>query len=101
MSQKMLLRHRRDFLRFLAGSPLLADSISRNAFAQGTPPGDPKSPILTAKDALSVRDFEGLAREALPPAHWGYMASGVDDNATLSANINAYSHIGLRPRRLV
>ena len=55
----------------------------------------------TAKDALSVTDFEALARQALPPAHWGYMASGVDDNATLNANINAYSHIELRPRRLV
>jgi isopentenyl diphosphate isomerase/L-lactate dehydrogenase-like FMN-dependent dehydrogenase len=69
--------------------------------AQGTPPGDLKFPILNAQDALSVMDFEGLARQALPPAHWGYMASGVDDNATLNANINAYSHIQLRPRRLV
>lgn len=101
MDHKTLLRHRRDFLRFLAGSPLLADALSRNALAQGTPPGDPKFPIPTAKDALSVMDFEGLARQALPPAHWGYMASGVDDNATLNANIKAYSHIELRPRRLV
>ncbi|HTA43902.1 MAG TPA: alpha-hydroxy acid oxidase [Bryobacteraceae bacterium] len=101
MGHKTLLRHRRDFLRFLAGSPLLAHALSHSAFAQGTPPGDPKFPILAARDALSIMDFEGLAREALPPAHWGYMASGVDDNATLSANIHAYSRIELRPRRLV
>jgi 4-hydroxymandelate oxidase len=101
MNENLLFHHRRELLRFLAGSPLAAYAFSQNIFAQGTPLGDPKSPILTAKDALSLMDFEGLARQTLPPAHWGYMASGVDDNATLSANINAYSHIQLRPRRLV
>jgi isopentenyl diphosphate isomerase/L-lactate dehydrogenase-like FMN-dependent dehydrogenase len=81
--------------------PFAAHAFSQKVFAQGTPAGDPKFPINNAKDALSVADFEGLARQALPPAHWGYMASGVDDNATLNANIKAYSHIELRPRRLV
>jgi hypothetical protein len=33
---------------------LRADALSHNALAQGTPPGDPKFPILTAKDALSA-----------------------------------------------
>jgi len=33
-----------------------------------------------------VFDFEAVARKNLPPAHWGYMASGVDDDATLRAN---------------
>jgi 4-hydroxymandelate oxidase len=94
-------RHRRDFLRFLGASPLLARALSQSAFAQGTPAGEPKFPILTAKDALSVTDFEALARQTLPPAHWGFMASGVDDNGTYSANINAYTRIELRPHRLV
>src|ERR1700730_9804079 len=101
MDKDLLLRHRREFLRFVAASPLAAHAFSPKVLAQGTPPGDPKFPILNAQDALSVMDFEGLARQVLPPAHWGYMASGVDDNATLNANINAYSHIQLRPRRLV
>ncbi len=104
MDTDLLRRHRRDFLRFLAGSPLLAQAFVERGFAepqQGTPPGDPKFPILTAKDALEIMDFEPLARQALPPAHWGYMASGVDDNGTYNANINAYHHIELRPRRLV
>src|SRR5450631_3215054 len=101
MDKNLLLHHRRELLRFLAGSPLAAYAFSQNIFAQGTPPGDPKSPILTAREALSLMDFEELARQVLPPAHWGYMASGVDDNATLNANIRAYSHIELRPRRLV
>ena len=95
------LDRRRDFLRFLAGSPLLAEAFAGRAFAQGTPPGDPKFAIATAKDALEVMDFEGLARQKLPPAHWGYMASGVDDNATRDGNHAAYQRIELRPRRLV
>ncbi|HEV2199643.1 MAG TPA: alpha-hydroxy acid oxidase [Bryobacteraceae bacterium] len=100
-SRNLLFDRRRDFLRFLAGSPLLAHAFAGRAFAQGTPLGDPKFAIPTAKDALDVMDFEGLARQKLPPAHWGYMASGVDDNATRDANHAAYQHIELRPRRLV
>src|SRR5262245_27833088 len=46
-------------------------------------------------------DFEEAARRALPPAHWGYMASGSDDDLTLKANVEAFKHLGLKPRRLV
>ena len=95
------LRHRREFLRFLAASPLFAQALSNSAFAQGTPPGPPTFPIKSAKDALSINDLEAMARQALPPAHWGFMTSGVDDNMTITANIDAYKHIELLPRRLV
>ena len=88
------VRYRRDFLRFLAGSPLMAYGLAE-AWAQ-----EPATAAL-AKDVLSVMDFEGLARPKLPPAHWGYMASGTDDNLTLQANVAAYKTIQLRPRRLV
>ena len=88
------VHYRREFMRFLAASPLLAYGL-REAWAQ-----EPAYAPL-AKDFLSVLDFEGLARPKLPPAHWGYMASGVDDNLTLQANIGAYKNIQLRPRRLV
>jgi 4-hydroxymandelate oxidase len=83
-----LLGNRRKFLQFLAASPLLA--------ADQTPPviGDPK-------EALNVMDFEAAARQALPPAHFGYMATGVDDDATLRANREGFGRIKLRPRRLV
>ena len=88
------VRYRREFLRFLAASPLLAHGLGE-AWAQ-------ESPAATlAKDVLSVLDFEALARPKLPPAHWGYMASGVDDNLTLQANVAAYKNVQLRPRRLV
>jgi 4-hydroxymandelate oxidase len=83
---------RRHFLRFLAASPLLAE-----LWAQ-----EPSAPAITSpKEALDVMDFEQIAHRVLPPAHWGYMSSGVDDDLTLKANIAAYKHIQLRPHRLV
>ncbi|HEY6506632.1 MAG TPA: alpha-hydroxy acid oxidase [Vicinamibacterales bacterium] len=88
------LRYRREFFRFVAASPLLAYGW-REAWAQ-EPAADP-----LVKEVLSVMDFEGLARPKLPPAHWGYMASGTDDNLTLQTNVAAYKTIQLRPRRLV
>jgi isopentenyl diphosphate isomerase/L-lactate dehydrogenase-like FMN-dependent dehydrogenase len=93
MNRPSQLHHRRELLRFLAASPLLAYGV-REAWAQAA-----TAPL--AKDVLSVMDFEALARPKLPPAHWGYMASGVDDNLTLQANVAAYKNIQLRPRRLV
>ena len=70
------LRYRREFFRFLAASPLMAYGL-REAWAQ-----EPAA-VPPVKDVLSVMDFEALAKAKLPPAHWGYMASGVDDNLTL------------------
>lgn len=101
MHNDFIRRHRRDFFKFLAASPLAAGVVSLRALADGTPPGDPKFPIKSAKDALSVSDFEALARQTLPPAHWGFMYSGVDESATRDLNVTAYTHMELRPHRLV
>ncbi len=84
------------FLKFLAASPLFA-SLPARAWQTHTLDEILASP----KDALDVMDFEAAARKALPPAHWGYMASGVDDNMTRDINHEAYRHIELRPRKLV
>ena len=46
-------------------------------------------------------DFEPAARKALRPAHWGFLYSGVDDDATLKANLAGFGHYQLKPRRLV
>ena len=46
-------------------------------------------------------DFEPLAHKALPPAHWGYLQTGVDDDLTLRANREAMAHYQLRARRLM
>ena len=82
---------RRLFLQFLAASPLFAAAV----WAQQTAaPG-------TAADILTVMDFEDAARRVLSPAHWGYMASGVDDDLTVKRNREGFARFGLRPRRLV
>jgi isopentenyl diphosphate isomerase/L-lactate dehydrogenase-like FMN-dependent dehydrogenase len=87
-------RDRRRFLELLAASPLLA--VAGAWAAQ-----DGALRLAIAEDAISVMDFEEAARRALPPAHWGYMASGVDDDLTVKANREGFQHFHLRPRRLV
>src|SRR2546430_1837979 len=56
--------------------------------------------IKSPKEAINVFDFELVARKNVPPAHFGYMASGVDDEVTLRANREAFLKYYLRPRRL-
>ena len=46
-------------------------------------------------------DFEPVMHKNVPPAHFGYMASGVDDDVTLRANRAGFLKFQLRPRRLV
>lgn len=74
-------------MRYLAGSPLLA-------FAQDKPISDPA-------EALNVFDFHEVAKAVLPKAHYGYMATGVDDDRTLHANSEAFQRYQLRMRRLI
>jgi len=57
--------------------------------------------ITSPEQALDVMEFEPLAREALPPAHFAYLATGVDDDATVRLNHDAYQRIQIRSRRLV
>ena len=103
---------RRRFMQFLAGSPLLAGG-SGSAFAQPfLPRSQQADPVLWApyeashlikdpKEAINVFDFEPVARQNIPPAHFGYMASGIDDEVTLRANREDFLKLKLRPRRLV
>jgi isopentenyl diphosphate isomerase/L-lactate dehydrogenase-like FMN-dependent dehydrogenase len=90
--------HRRAFLRFLAGSPYVAALGGVQAFAQQRP--GIADVITDPKQAFSVMDFEEAAHRKVLPGHWAYMASGVDDDATLRANREGYKHVQLRPRRL-
>jgi 4-hydroxymandelate oxidase len=89
------MRSRREFLKFLAGSPLFAGlpAFRLQSVADYV--------ISDPSEAINVLDFEAAARKALPPAHWGYLTTGVDDDATLKANREAFSHYQLRSRRLV
>src|SRR5439155_1447490 len=103
---------RRRFLKFLSGSPLLAYPGLGTLAADGpTAPPRLSDPILWAPlrtedlikspaEAINVFDFEPVARKTVPPAHFGYMASGVDDEVTLRANREGFLKFQLRPRRL-
>jgi isopentenyl diphosphate isomerase/L-lactate dehydrogenase-like FMN-dependent dehydrogenase len=111
-SDRIAAASRRKFLQFLAGSPLLAAGGS-SAFAETLLPKtrvpDPlmwgprqsEQLIKSPKDAINVFDFEPVMRQNVPPAHFGYMASGIDDEATLRANREGFRKFVLRPRRLV
>ncbi len=90
-----MIASRRAFLRFLASSPLFA-GMPALAFQQTE-----DFVISDPSQAINVLDFEAAARKALPPAHWGYLSTGVDDDATLKANREGFSHYQLRSRRLV
>lgn len=103
---------RRKFLRYLALSPALASpflmsSSLQKAFGSNgsdtAPTGAAVTPesITSADQALDVMDFEPLARKALPPAHFAYLATGVDDDMTVRLNHDAYQHIQIRARRLI
>jgi isopentenyl diphosphate isomerase/L-lactate dehydrogenase-like FMN-dependent dehydrogenase len=85
---------RRQLLNFLLASPLLAGSLE--SLAQE---GDPL--IRQIDDALNVFDFEAVAKRSLPPAHWGYLATGVDDELTIKANRDGFTKFALRARRMV
>jgi 4-hydroxymandelate oxidase len=109
---------RRLFLSYLANSALLANGASLGALsallgslpaaalaqsydvlrAQNKKYGDI---IAAPEDALDVLDFEPAAKKALSPAHYGYLATGVDGDLTLRANSADYQKIRIRVKRLV
>lgn len=87
---------RRALLKFLAASPVLAASAPfRRALAED------KNLLTSAADALDVFELEAAAQRVVPPAHWGYLQSGVDGDVTLRANRAGFSRYQLRPRRFV
>jgi 4-hydroxymandelate oxidase len=105
------LTSRRQFLRFLASSPLYASVGTALAEGLDVPmrlpdpmawaPRDLGHPIADPRQAINIFDFETVARQRVPPAHFGYMAAGVDDDLTLRANREGFLKFQLRPRRLI
>jgi 4-hydroxymandelate oxidase len=89
----------------LAGLVTLPAASSRAFGADVLPPSraflKPAPPITAADQAINVMDFEALARDALPPAHFGHLATGVDDDRTLARNHDAFSHYEIRANRFV
>src|SRR5215470_7709941 len=101
---------RRNLLRYFAASPLLAAPTLASSIAAlfASTPGaaqklDADGVINSPAQALNVFDFEPAAKKALAasPAHFGYLASGVDDDSTLRANREAFSDYTIRVRRLI
>jgi 4-hydroxymandelate oxidase len=103
MNQSTLIA-RREFLKFVAESPYVAALggvaafLGQNVFAQRTQ--EASDVITNPGQALNVFDFEEAAHRKVQQGHWAYMASGVDDDATLRANREGFKHVQLRPRRL-
>ena len=108
--------NRRRFLRYLTSSPLLfasgcwdhrtgedaepevADADEAEVFGYSR---FPRELIGSPEEAADVFDFRALAEKTLPPAHYGYIATGVDGEGTLAANRQAFHEVGIRARRLV
>lgn len=110
---------RRDFLRWLAASPLLATipgcapagpgstptgpTAAAPAPASAPPPPRPtlEDLVTSAADALDVFDMEKVAETTVPPAHFGYIQTGVDGEETQRNNRAALERMYIRARRLV
>ena len=103
---------RRRLLQLALASPLAAAGIwtsplgrllaqsQTQARASGGPAND-AAVITKVGDALDVFDFEAAARKILPPAHFGYLATGTDGDDTVRANREAFARYQLHVRRLV
>lgn len=104
---------RRDFLRWLAASPLLASAGGlaglEPIIAQEAPrralddlvDAARGAPVASAQEALDVFDLRRVAEQNVPTAHWGYIMTGTDGDETLRNNRAALERMYLRARRLV
>ncbi len=97
------IANRRGFLRFLAGTPLLAGAgvlplLTQKLWAQDDLP---VALIEAAEEALNVFDFEPAAKMRMLPAHYGYTVSGTDGDETVLANRTGFERFRIRARRMV
>lgn len=91
------MTQRREFLKFLAASPLLTNY---SAFAQEVE--ETLGERLTdPSEVINIFEMEAVARAKVPPAHLGYLVTGVDSDDTLRANREGFTRFQIRPRRLV
>ena len=109
--------YRRALLKYLAASPLLAalgasaceertggdegaDDAREHPGTLGEPDQELGQLVARAGEALDVFDMRVTAERTLPPAHYGYIATGVDGDVTLRANRAGFSHWNIRDKRL-
>ena len=81
--------NRRNFLKYLAASPL-CNALAGLPFAHAS--GEAGERITSPDQAIDIFDLKATAKELLPPAHYGYMATGTNDDKTLRANREAFAH---------
>ncbi len=104
-------RYRRLLIKFLATSPLLGLGLAYCSSNDTSPApvsngneeideDDLYRMINTIEEAINVFDFEAVAKKNLPPAHFGYIATGTNSDETLKANRAGFSKIQLKARRL-
>lgn len=105
---------RRAFLKFITGSPLITGLALHGALANSLLASDKitnqstrqfaglgNALITSPEEAINIFDFEAVAQQELPPAHWGYLATGTDGDITLRANREGFEQFQLRMRRLI
>ena len=101
------IQARRTFLRYLGASPLFASATFGplrgllSAAETHVADWEMGQVVEAAKDAINVFDFHAVAREKLPPAHYGYVQTGTDHEETLRANREGFKKFQLRVRRLI
>lgn len=100
--------NRRTFLRFLASSPLFAYIggsgillAPRSGARAADEVPESSADISSPDQALNVFDLEAVARKNLPPAHFAYLATGVESDLTIRANRAGFTKFQIRARRLV
>ena len=91
------MNQRREFLKFLAASPLLT---SYSAFAQEVEESLGER-LTDPTEVINIFEMEAVARSKVPPAHFGYLVTGVDSDGTLRANREGFTRFQIRPHRLV
>jgi 4-hydroxymandelate oxidase len=106
--------NRRQFLQALTATPLVgaiaacssfeaepeAGPASNRTGTLGEPDQELGEVVTRPEDAIDVFDMRATAERTLPPAHYGYLATGVDGDATLRANRRAFDQLQIRNRRL-
>jgi isopentenyl diphosphate isomerase/L-lactate dehydrogenase-like FMN-dependent dehydrogenase len=86
---------RRQFLRFLAASPL---ATVPSGFSWAYPE---RAVPASLREVLNIFQLDRIAQQSLPRDAYHFIVDAADDGATKQANRDAYSRVQLRPRRLV
>jgi 4-hydroxymandelate oxidase len=81
-----------------AKSKRAANSEQRIA---GEPQNQRPIPESIPDFVINLFDYEREAEQRIPPAHWGYIAGGANDEVTVGANRAAFDRILIRYRTMV